>query len=94
MKPRNVFAGSHGKTDAGRSAITAYRTWSDSHNRENKQMDLSPDAPVDTTYTVQLKLSTEQMKSHGFLYELACRMEDWAGVEILSVQRNGYRENT
>ncbi len=57
-------------------------------------MDLSPDAPVDTTYTVQLKLSTEQMKNHGFLYELACRMEDWAGVEILSVQRNGYRENT
>ncbi len=57
-------------------------------------MDLRPDTTGDTTYTVQFKLSTEQMKNHCFLYELVCRMEGWAGVEILSVQCNGHRENT
>lgn len=57
-------------------------------------MDLSPDATGNNTYTVQLKLSTEQSKNHGFLHELACRLEGWSGVEVLSVQREGRHEET
>ncbi|NWA05377.1 hypothetical protein [Pseudomonas gingeri] len=50
-------------------------------------MDLSFDVTGEDTCTVLLRLSTEQLKNRGFLYELACRLDDWAGVEILRVQR-------
>ncbi|NWA02369.1 hypothetical protein [Pseudomonas gingeri] len=53
-------------------------------------MDLNPDTTGEDTCTVQLKLSEEQLKNRGFVYELACRMEGWAGVEILSVERGEY----
>ncbi|WP_338525198.1 hypothetical protein NUH87_06030 [Pseudomonas batumici] len=57
-------------------------------------MDLGTDATGDNTYTDQLKLSPEQSMNPSFLHELACRMEDWTGVEVLSVQREGHRDET
>ncbi|WP_338524238.1 hypothetical protein NUH87_00630 [Pseudomonas batumici] len=53
-------------------------------------MDLSPDDMIDDTCTVLFKLSREVLDSRGFLYELACRMEGWAGVEVLRVQLQDY----
>ncbi|WP_338523606.1 hypothetical protein NUH87_28415 [Pseudomonas batumici] len=53
-------------------------------------MDLSADDMLDDTCTVLFKLSRELLESRGFLYELACRMEGWAGVEVLRVQLEGY----
>ncbi|BBP76671.1 hypothetical protein PHLH7_27750 [Pseudomonas sp. Ost2] len=53
-------------------------------------MDLSPDTTGEDVCTVQLKLSTEQSRNRRFVYELACRMEGWAGVEILSVESGDY----
>ncbi|MGY2170744.1 hypothetical protein [Pseudomonas gingeri] len=73
-----------------RSAIIRYCTASDSDHSESKHMELSPDVTDRDTCTVQLKLSTEQLKNRGFLYELAYRLDDWTGVEIQSVQRGGH----
>jgi len=53
-------------------------------------MDLSADDMLDDTCTVLFKLSRELLESRGFLYELACRMEGWAGVEVQRVQLEGY----
>ncbi|WP_040072031.1 hypothetical protein [Pseudomonas batumici] len=53
-------------------------------------MDLSADDMLDDTCTVLFKLSRELLESRGFLYELACRLEGWAGVEVLRVQLEGY----
>jgi len=57
-------------------------------------MDLGTDGTGHNTYTVQLKLSAEQSKNHGFLHELACRLEGWSGVEVLSVRREGHCKET
>jgi len=53
-------------------------------------MDLGLDEGVDDTCTVLFKLSKELLDSRGFLYELACRLEGWAEVEVLRIQLEGY----
>lgn len=53
-------------------------------------MDLGLDERLDDTCTVLFKLSKELLNNRGFLYELACRMDGWAGVEVLRVQLEGY----
>jgi len=59
-------------------------------NRERVQMDLNVDDVFDGACTVQFKLSKDLIDSGAFLYELACRMEGWRGVEVMSVQLGGY----
>lgn len=53
-------------------------------------MDLGLDEGVDDTCTVLFKLSKELLDRRGFLYELACRLEGWAEVEVLRIQLEGY----
>ncbi len=53
-------------------------------------MDLGLDESFDGTCTVLFKLSREFLDRRDFLYELACRLEGWTGVEVLRVQLEGY----
>lgn len=53
-------------------------------------MDLGLDERLDGTCTVLFQLSRELLDRRDFLYELACRLEGWGGVEVLRIQLEGY----